>query len=91
MNSLMENKNSSDPFWEQDLTNADINTLIIKILRFKPEWIYQICENPQRLKEEYGLREFFEKANVLKYIVKNFNRIPLKNFISDILADSHIY
>lgn len=42
MNSLMENKNPSDPFLEQNLTNADINTLIIKILRFKPKWIYKI-------------------------------------------------
>ena len=90
-------ENSSDPFWEQDLSNIDIKSLIIRILRFKPEWIYQICKNPQKLIEEYGFREvfrihkFFENANVIKFIMEKSNRLPLKNFISKFLLDTRIY
>ena len=90
-------ENSSDPFREQDLSNTEINSFIIKILRFKPEWIYQLCENPQKLTDEYGfreafrLREFFEKANVINFIIENFKKLPLKNFISTFLANTHIY
>ena len=71
--------------------------LLYDIIRLNPSWIYTICRDPQRLildhkfKEARVIYEYFEKRGVVKFIINQYPKTQLDQFIPKLLVKLRIH
>jgi len=84
-------------FFTKDLSEIEINILLLRIIRNKPDWIYSICVDWRKVEKEEGFKEsfrvynFFEENKAIDFIIDNFNNVPRVDLIPQLLERCHLF
>jgi len=80
------------------LNDSESRTIILRILKFNPQFLFDICANSDKLssyckeiKEARSIYRELKKANLIKFIIKNFKNHHIEDFANKFLQKARIY